>query len=433
VERLLGEGERKQVYLARDLQMDRDVALGLIGEEPPVDRGLTLTEWECRVTARLVNHPHIVTIYDVGEHEGQRYIVSQYMRGGDLRGVLKSTRAQGRELPLGLALRYASEICDALAYAHDRSIIHRDVQPGNVWLDEPEGSAHLGDFDLALAPDAPDALRDPRHIVTTRAYMPPEEARGEPLDGRGDIYSLGATMYELLVARAPFEGTEAEILQQHLTSEPKPPSQLRDGVPKALEGLILRMLAKNPTDRPGSPAEVLDVLRAVTRSLARPEVTLAELIRGGESAHVEFKSSLRYDRQTREKNPRLELAVAKTVAGFMNGEGGTLLIGVDDEGRVIGIEDDITTLNTKPNRDGWELHFTTIMENHLGPDAAACVSVEFETTREGTVAVVRCLPRSRPTWVRDGKARILFARIGNSTRRLPEPFADVYIEDNWPR
>ena len=117
----------------------------------------------------------------------------------------------------------------------------------------------------------------------------------------------------------------------------------------------------------------------------------------------------------------------------MNGEGGTLLIGVDDEGRVIGIEDDITTLNTKPNRDGWELHFTTIMENHLGPDAAACVSVEFETTREGTVAVVRCLPRSRPTWVRDGKARILFARIGNSTRRLPEPFADVYIEDNWPR
>ena len=120
VERLLGEGERKQVYLARDLQMDRDVALGLIGEEPPVDRGLTLTEWECRVTARLVNHPHIVTIYDVGEHEGQRYIVSQYMRGGDLRGVLKSTRAQGRELPLGLALRYASEICDALAYVHHR-------------------------------------------------------------------------------------------------------------------------------------------------------------------------------------------------------------------------------------------------------------------------------------------------------------------------
>src|SRR4051794_35430701 len=195
VNRLLGEGERKQVYLARDVVVEREVALALIEPEEPMEGGLTLTQWEARVTAQLVNHPHVVTIYDLGEHRGQTYMVSQYMRGGDLRGWLREARAAGSPPPLATALRYAAETCDALAYAHGRDIIHRDVQPGNIWLDEPDGSAHLGDFDLALAPGAPATLCNPEAIVTTRAYMPPEEARGEPVRASGDVYSLGATIY----------------------------------------------------------------------------------------------------------------------------------------------------------------------------------------------------------------------------------------------
>jgi serine/threonine protein kinase len=433
VARLLGEGERKQVYLARDVVVDRDVALALIEPEEPMEGGLTLTQWESRVTAELVNHPHVVTIYDLGQHEGQTYMVSQYMRGGDLRGVLRRARADGSPVPIANALRYAAETCDALAYAHAREIIHRDVQPGNVWLDEPDGSAHLGDFDLALAPGAPAELCDSEIIVTTRAYMPPEEARGEPVEARGDLYSLGATTYELLVGRPPFEGTRSEIVEQHLNAVPKPPRTLRDGLPRRLEALVLRLLAKSPADRPASAREVLDALVAMSSSMSADDTQIGELIAGGENSRVEFKSSLRYDVKAGEKNLALQRVVAKTVAGFMNAEGGSLLIGVDDSGEVVGIEPDFQTLRSRPNRDGWELALTQAMANHLGEDAAACLSLYFAEMLSGTVAVVRCTPRSKPTWVTDGETRKFFTRVGNATRPLPEAFAHAYIEENWPR
>jgi serine/threonine protein kinase len=369
----------------------------------------------------------------MGEHDGQTYMVSQYMRGGDLRGVLKQARADGAQLELLRALRYASETCDALAYAHHRDIIHRDVQPGNVWLDEPDGAAHLGDFDLALAPGAPADLCDPAIIVTTRAYMPPEEARGQRVDARSDLYSLGATLYELLVGRPPFEGTREEVVEQHLNACPKPPRSLRDGLPARLESLVLRLLAKAPEDRPESAQEVLDALLAITSALTLDETEIDELIAGGERTRVEFKSTLRYDMRAGSHNPALQKAVAKTVAGFMNAEGGTLLIGVTDDGAIVGIEPDFETLTSKPNRDGWELAFSQAMTNHLGADAAACLSIRFAQLASRTVAVVRCKPRSTPTWVKDGDQQTFFARVGNATRPLPEPFAQAFIDENWPR
>jgi serine/threonine protein kinase len=433
IDRLLGEGERKQVYLARDVVVDRDVALALIAPEEPMEGGVTLTQWESRITAQLVNHPHVVTIYDLGVYQGQTFMVSQYMRGGDLRGVLKRARADGGPLPLADAVRYATETSDALAYAHARGIVHRDVQPGNIWLDEPDGAAHLGDFDLALARGAPAELRDPDVIVTTRAYMPPEQARGEPIDARSDLYSLGATAYELVVGRPPFEGTRAEVVDAHLHSTPKPPSVLRDEVPRPLETLIKRLLAKSPTDRPASASETLDALRAISAGLASDEIHLSDMIGAGEGSRVEFKASLRYDMCKHGKNTDLQKVVAKSAAGFMNAEGGTVLIGVDDSGKVLGIEHDFQTLKTKPNRDGWELAFTQALINHLGDDAAACISVRFAETVEGTVAVVTCRPRAAPTWVTDGERRRFFTRVGNATRQLPEAFARAYIEETWPR
>jgi serine/threonine protein kinase len=433
VQRLLGEGERKQVYLACDERFGREVALALIAPEEPLEGGMTLTRWESEVTARLVNHPHVVTIFDYDECDGQTFMVSQYMRGGDLRGLLKRMRGDGRQLPLGDVLRYASHTADALAYAHGHEVIHRDVQPGNIWLDEPNGSAHLGDFDLAIAPGAPVELCSPDAVVTTRSYMPPEQARGEPADPRGDLYSLGAAIYELLVGRAPFDGTPQEIIDQHLSDPPRPPRSLRPEAPRQLENLVLRLLAKSPEERPATARDVFEALRAMADELTDDATDLVELISAGESGSVEFKQSLRYDAAAGARNPKLETAVAKTVAGFMNAQGGTLLIGVHDSGGIIGIEPDLRTLTSRPDFDGWQQAFTQCLVNHLGDDAAACVSLRLAHVPEGAVAVVRCRPRSVPTWVRTKDGEKLYTRLGNATRPLPESFARAYIEQNWPR
>src|SRR4051794_30477651 len=134
VEGWLGEGERKQVYLATDLKMERSVALSLIEPEPTEAGQLTMTKWETYVMGKLGDHPHIVTVYDVGEADGHAYMSSQYMGGGDLRGLIKRASGDGQRIPLGMVARISSEVSDALAYAHAKGIIHRDVQPGNVWL-----------------------------------------------------------------------------------------------------------------------------------------------------------------------------------------------------------------------------------------------------------------------------------------------------------
>jgi predicted HTH transcriptional regulator len=197
--------------------------------------------------------------------------------------------------------------------------------------------------------------------------------------------------------------------------------------------LVLRLLAKSPADRPGSAQEVLDALRAISSSLSADDTQIEELILGGENSRVEFKASLRYDLRSGEKNLALQQVVAKTVAGFMNAHGGTLLIGVDDSGEIVGIEHDLQTLRSKPNRDGWELAFTQAMANHLGEDAAASLSLRFAEMPGGTVAVVRCTPRSKPTWVTHGEARRFFTRVGNATRPLPPAFAETYIDETWPR
>jgi serine/threonine protein kinase len=435
IERFLGEGERKQVYLASDLVMDRSVALSLIAPEPDIEPGqMSVTQWETYVMGQLGDHPNVVTIYDVGETDGHAYMVCQYMGGGDLRRLIKRASGDGQRVPLATVVRITAQVCDALAYAHAKGIVHRDVQPGNVWLDAPDGKAHLGDFDLAISTTESRSPPPSAQIVTTRAYLPPEEVRGEPFDERSDLYSLGATLYELCTNRPPFEGTDKEIIEQHLTGDPKPPVRLRPDTPEALSRLTLRLLEKNREDRPANAATVAEAVAAIRDRLGDMAPDVAELIAAGESHTLEFKSSLRFDLQQGKKNPALEGVVAKAVAGLMNAEGGTLLIGVDDEGKVVGIEHDISTLRKSPDLDGWERAMTEALIKHLEPDAAACISVSFSREESGTVAIVRCPPRSTPTWFGAGEDEPrFFARIGNSTRPLPAPFAQTFIGENWPR
>jgi eukaryotic-like serine/threonine-protein kinase len=261
VQRFLGEGGKKRVYLAHDHRLDRDVACALIKSEGLDEAGRARVRREAQAMGRLGGHPHIVTVYDIGEENDQPFIVSQYMGGGSLDNLLD--HAEHRRLTLPRALRLAEQVCEALEHAHQRGVVHRDLKPSNVWLTE-DGTAKLGDFGLALALDR-SRLTVEGMMVGTVAYMPPEQALGRAADARSDLYALGAVLYEMVTGRPPFLGDDAvAIISQHINTPPVAPSWHNPEVPRALEALILRLLAKPPEERPESAAVVREALAAIS-------------------------------------------------------------------------------------------------------------------------------------------------------------------------
>ncbi|HEY5638927.1 MAG TPA: protein kinase, partial [Dehalococcoidia bacterium] len=260
VQRFLGEGGRKKVYLARDKRLDRDVAVAMIKTEGLDADGQECVQREAQAMARLGDHPHIVTVFDIGEENGQPYIVSQYMAGGELGDMLRQA-PEGR-LPVADAVRITNQVRMALEYAHERGIIHRDLKPANIWMTE-DGTAKLGDFGLAVALEQ-SRLTMEGMMVGTVAYMPPEQALGRQPDARSDLYSLGCVIYELLTGRPPFMGDDSvAIISQHINTAPVAPTWHNSEIPKALESLIMRLLAKNPDERPESAAAIPEALNAI--------------------------------------------------------------------------------------------------------------------------------------------------------------------------
>ena len=261
----LGEGGRKRVYHARDTAEDRDVAVAVFETEGVEETVLARARREAQAMGRLGEHPHIVSVYDTGEEAGRPYIVSRYLPGGDVEGQLEAH--PDRRLPVDRAVRIAVDVCRALEHAHARGIVHRDIKPVNVWLDENE-SARLGDFGLA-ATDRRSREAVEGMLVGTVAYLPPEQALGRASDPRSDLYSLGALLYEMLAGQPPFDGDDAvAIISQHLNAEPVAPSRHRSEVPRALDEVVLRLLAKSPDERPESAA----VARAQLESAAEAPV-----------------------------------------------------------------------------------------------------------------------------------------------------------------
>ena len=185
--RFLGEEGKKKVYLAHDALLDRDVAFALIKTEGLDDTARTRIRREAQAMGRLGSHPHIVTVFDLGEENGQPTMVTEFMGGGDVEHLIK--KAPQQRLPLERGLRIAAEVCQGLQYAHSRGIVHRDLQPGNVWP-SAEGVAKIGDFGLALPLDR-SRLTQEGTMVGTVAYMPPEQAMGDEVTPRADLYSLG--------------------------------------------------------------------------------------------------------------------------------------------------------------------------------------------------------------------------------------------------
>ena len=266
VQRLLGEGGQKTVYLVHDEALDRDCAFALIKKEAMDPDSLSRIKREAQAMARL-SHPNIVAVHDTGDEEGTPYMVCEYVPGGDLRQELG--RAAG-PLSLDRALSIAKDLCCALAFAHSQDVVHRDVKPGNVWL-TPDGRAKLGDFGLALAIDR-SRLTMTGTVMGTAAYMAPEQAQGQPVDGRADLYSLGCLLYELVTGRPPFTGPNTmAVISQHVHVPPSPPSDHNPDIPRGLERLILKLLAKIKEQRPSSAEDVLTELeRAATQPSAVP-------------------------------------------------------------------------------------------------------------------------------------------------------------------
>ncbi len=259
----LGEGGRKRVYLAHDTKLDRDVAVAVIKTEGLDEDGLKRVKREAQAMGRLGDHPNIVTVHDIGDDGGQPYIVSQYMGGGDLDGMLN--KAPDRRLSIAEALRIAQQVQQGLAHAHSRGIIHRDLKPGNIWLTD-DGTAKIGDFGLAVSLER-SRLTMEGMMVGTVAYMAPEQALGRQPDARSDLYSLGCVTYEMVTGRPPFLGDDpVAIISQHINTAPVAPSWHNPEVPRALESLILRCLAKDPNERPASAAAIPEALAAIVAS-----------------------------------------------------------------------------------------------------------------------------------------------------------------------
>ena len=259
VTRRVGAGGMATVYLAHDLKHDRDVAIKVVHPDLGAALGADRFLSEIRTTARL-QHPHILPLLDSGSADGLLYYVMPYVAGETLRARLQ----RERQLPIEDAIRIAREVADALGAAHAHGIIHRDIKPENILLQG--GHALVADFGIALAVEqaAGDRLTQTGLSLGTPRYMSPEQAMGERgIDGRSDVYSLGAVTYEMLVGEAPFTGATVQtIVAKVLTERPTPPRAIRDTVSVGLERAVLKALAKLPADRFASAEKFADALTA---------------------------------------------------------------------------------------------------------------------------------------------------------------------------
>jgi serine/threonine-protein kinase len=259
----LGVGGMAEVWCAEDEVLGRRVALKLLGgrfTEDPEFRERFRREAQA---AAGLTHPNIVSIFDRSEWDGQPYIAMELVDGR----TLKELVTERGPLPPGMAVDLTEQILRALGYAHKRGIVHRDVKPQNVILDG-DGQAKVADFGIARAGHS--EMTQTGAIVGTVAYLSPEQAQGQPVDRRSDLYSTGVVLYELLTGRVPFEGEAAvSVALKHVSERPVPPGQLSPGVPPALEAVVMRALEKDPARRFQTAEEFIAALENARRTPTR--------------------------------------------------------------------------------------------------------------------------------------------------------------------
>ncbi|MDJ0465533.1 serine/threonine-protein kinase [Streptomyces sp. H27-C3] len=263
VECEIGRGGMAVVYRARDLRLDRTVALKLLA--PELARNDTFRRrftHESRVAA-AIDHPHIVPVFEAGETDGVLYIAMRYVAGQDLRALLDR---QG-PLPIGAATRIAAQVASALDAAHDHDLVHRDVKPGNILVAEGTDSDHpehvyLTDFGLTKKSLSLTGFTSVGQFVGTLDYVAPEQISGRPVDGRCDVYSLACVVHETMAGAPPFQrDDDMALLWAHQFDPPPALTGLRPDLPAGVDGVLAKALAKSPDDRYDSCLQFVAALR----------------------------------------------------------------------------------------------------------------------------------------------------------------------------
>ena len=404
IEREIGQGGMAAVYLAEDLKHHRKVAVKVLHPDLSAILGPERFHQEIALTAAL-QHPHILPLFDSGSADGLLYYVMPYVEGETLRARLT------REVQLSVpdAVRIASEVADALEYAHRHSVIHRDIKPENILLRDTH--ALVMDFGIALAvAHAGDRLTQTGTSLGTPQYMAPEQASGERhLDGRVDVYALGAVTYEMLVGEPPFSGpTVQAIMAKVMTEDPRPISVTRRSVPEQVEAAVLTALQKVPADRFSTPGVFQRALagaapatvRALRAPAPRPSsrrmllwsaatalVGVAAFLLGsrGSGAHSPVTGFGLATKVTWERGLEIEPALApdgKSVA-YAEGTSQRMRIYVRQVagGRPIPLTDDPQVSQTNPqwSADGTRIYFVTDSGLSSAPSAGGAARPEMRT------------------------------------------------------
>src|SRR5664279_806013 len=262
----LGFGGMSEVHRGRDLRLGRDVAIKVLRADLARDPSFQARFRREAQNAASLNHPAIVAVYDTGETTGEAasvpYIVMEFVDGDTLRDVLKK---EGPLVPQR-AMEIVADICAALDFSHRHGIVHRDIKPANVMLNKA-GAVKVMDFGIARSvADGQATMTATAAVIGTAQYLSPEQARGEAVDARSDVYATGCVLYELLCGAPPFTGdSPVAIAYQHVREAPRPPSETKPGLPKEMDAIVLKALNKNPLNRYQTAAEMRsDLVRALS-------------------------------------------------------------------------------------------------------------------------------------------------------------------------
>jgi len=274
---VLGYGGMSEVHRGLDTRLGRDVAVKVLRADLARDPQFQMRFRREAQNAAALNHPAIVAVYDTGEVMSESgslpYIVMEYVDGQTLREIVKSTGPMTQQK----VIEVMADVCAALDFSHRHQIIHRDVKPANIMINRA-GAVKVMDFGIARALGEGQNVTQTAAVIGTAQYLSPEQARGEPVDARSDVYAAGCVLYELLTGEPPFTGdTPVAVAYQHVREEPKSPSQVNPSIPPSLDSVVLKALSKNPANRYQSAAEMrTDLVRVRSGQSPLAPVVMSE-------------------------------------------------------------------------------------------------------------------------------------------------------------